>query len=299
MTSTLELVEKLKAQLVESRADLCKERSEPSLEVDFAKSLSKDGLDKQGFASAGSESDSSTRRCEPPSRDLQDELASLREEFRHHSSSLTAKLTSLASSTRGLSQQLIVEREQRLAFQQEIRERQDRVSVPSFQQGSESMEDSLMSLRQDFDALVKQFQLLQRELEASVGAVTSHLSSVTHWVQEKMMNNDLRSEAHAARPVSFSQDSSTGACLSPILEVSEDHCEETPRSKEAESHPELLQFLQAMSQEMFLLVKQMAERTQVVLTRVDHEKAERLAREAQVAEVLKLLSNRVDGLRRE
>eukprot|EP00435_Cladocopium_sp_Y103_P026623 s1324_g6.t1 len=60
------------------------------------------------------------------------------------------------------------------------------------------------------------------------------------------------------------------------------------------SDGKMFQVLRNIADEMPAIVKQMAEKTQVLVTRVDHEHAERLAREAHVEETLSNLSRKVE-----
>lgn len=273
MASTLELVGKLKAQLAESRQDLFKKDAANGRPPKEASTVL-----------AGSSSASICEISRENAPDYQEEIASLREEFRQHSSNLTAKMTSLAFSTRQLSQQLIREREDRLAFQQEVREGKVLLPVKT-QPAPQLLESSMVALREDLEHLNGQFQGLQQEAEAALHSMALQLGSVVTWVQEKL-----------EVPQHFMKD---GICLSPILEG---RGEDSPRqpaeasSREAEESPHMIEVLRNIADEMPPMMKQMAEKTQILVERLEEEHRDRLAREAQLAEGLKTLSHRVDGI---
>lgn len=277
-SSTLELVEKLKAQLAESREDLFrKERLHESSE---AKGTPKD----LSTLIAGSDSEFSDLRERPI--EYQEEMASMKQE-------MTAKMHSLASNTRQLSQQLLREREDRLAFQQEVCQRLDELVQKELHQRPKAhadlLESSVVALREDLEHLSDQFLLLQQELKASFDSMAMQLGAVVSWVQEKLQMQP------------FTKD---GMCLSPIMEDRE----ESPGDRDVPKEPgpeqvatdlqvrdgKMFQVLRNIADEMPAIVKQMAEKTQVLVTRVDHEHAERLAREAHVEEALSALSRKVE-----
>lgn len=280
-SSTLELVEKLKAQLAESREDLFrKDRLHESTE---AKGTPKD----LSTLIAGSDSESFSDLRERPPIEYQEEMASMKQE-------MTAKMHSLASNTRQLSQQLLREREDRLAFQQEVCQRLDDLVQNELHQRPKAhadlLESSVVALRDDLEHLSGQFLLLQQELKASFDSMAMQLGAVVSWVQEKLETQP------------FTKD---GMCLSPIMEDQESPGE--PDVIPKEPGPEqvtavdlqmrdgkMFQVLRNIADEMPAIVKQMAEKTQVLVTRVDHEHAERLAREAHVEEALSTLSRKVE-----
>eukprot|EP00439_Symbiodinium_sp_Y106_P086526 s244_g33.t3 len=126
MTSTLQLVERLKAQLAESRADL---RSKDHALEEFATSATSEASCEDAASATEASKEGALRDCRetesvssPRSKSeqcLQAQVTALQEELQQKSQSLASKMVGLVTSTKGLSQQLILERQQRLAFEQE------------------------------------------------------------------------------------------------------------------------------------------------------------------------------------
>lgn len=278
MASTVELVEKLKAQLAESREDLVRKDRLASPESNEAASIPKD----MSTLLAGSDSESFIERQKP---EVQEEVQSQLEELRQRSNELTVKMTNLTSNTRQLFNQLLREREDRLAFQHEVCQRLGDTQAHEMQLAQrpkthvDLLESSVVALREDLEHLSRQSQILQQELEASLHSMELQLGAVVSWVQEKLEMQPRTKE---------------NICLSPIME---DRGEESPgQVLPRDNSPQMFQVLRNIADEMPAIVKQMAQKTQVLVTRVEHEHAERVAREAQIEEVLRNLSQKVGQL---
>jgi len=280
MASTVELVEKLKAQLAESREDLVRKDRLASPESNEVASIPKD----MSTLLAGSDSESFIDLRQKP--EVQEEVQSQLEELRQRSNELTVKMTNLTSNTRQLFSQLLREREDRLAFQHQVSQRlgdaqaQDEMQLAQRPKTHvDLLESSVVALREDLEHLSRQSQILQQEFEASLHSMELQLGAVVSWVQEKL-EMQLRTKDNI--------------CLSPIME---DRGEESPgQVLPRDNSPQMFQVLRNIADEMPAIVKQMAEKTQVLVTRVEHEHAERVAREAQIEEVLRNLSQKVGQL---
>ncbi|CAE7783645.1 unnamed protein product, partial [Symbiodinium pilosum] len=153
----------------------------------------------------------------------------------------------------------------------------------------------------EVEEIQKHSEFMQRNLEAAIEAVSCQLSSVTAWVQQ---NFGYCFSSHGAWPQHATvQDVSAVAArfpqLSPILEdrcVGEDAAAKKGQDGLAEEFSEdLLPFLRLLVDDVPQMVKRMTENSQTLLEKINLERADRLACEAQIGEALKQLDERVDS----
>lgn len=399
MTSTLQLVERLKAQLAESRADL---RSKDHALEEFATSATSEAsceasateASKEGALRDCRETESVSSPRSKSEQCLQAQVTALQEELQQKSQSLASKMVGLVTSTKGLSQQLILERQQRLAFEQEVRvlmeaksapaqvagpkdalwdlqqlkqevqilaSRTDKTEVqlqasvnailaqlssvqlsqqvaptahgmvhgahalplpsprrfhgegslptlpPAFQENRLIHYEAPMELRQVKEEVVdlqRALEVMKGNLEAAIEAVSCQLSAVTAWVQQNFSGGAWSHPALASSmsPIMGPDASATVAArfpqLSPILEdrcIGGDASGTKVQDGSDELSEDLLPFLRLLVDDVPQMVKRMTENSQTLLEKINLERAERVASEAQISEALKRLDERVES----